>query len=292
MTESSRLSERVLALEEQIRHLPANPPRARRTGLITSVLLAAPVVVTLWLAWSYQTQLRALSHERLFWRLCHDGTTSAERAQAFLYLLAADNTVWESARLNDLNLEGADVPGADIQAARFISCRLQRANFAGAQLSRSSFNLSDLSDAEFSNATLAETSFLKATLERAAFRNADLRGATLEQSKARRGNFVLADLSEANLLLADLSEANLTGANLTDANLEAANFRGANLALTRLPGTRLTDADFSDSNWWRARGFSRETLDDFKVRFPPSGAAEESLRNDFVLWLSADTPTE
>ncbi|MCA9051720.1 MAG: pentapeptide repeat-containing protein, partial [Planctomycetaceae bacterium] len=70
-------------------------------------------------------------------------------------------------------------------------------------------------------------------------------------------------------------------------NLEAAVLRRADLALADLHGAVLTDTDFTNSNWWRARGLSVQLLDEFAVTFAPSPDAEESRRRDFTIWLNS-----
>ena len=92
------------------------------------------------------------------------------------------------------------------------------------------------------------------------------------------------DFSGAHFHGTDLSGANLSGADLSGANLEAAILRGASLDLARLSEAHLKDTDFTNANWWRARGLNRASLDYLVQRFAPTDEAPADLRADFAKW--------
>jgi uncharacterized protein YjbI with pentapeptide repeats len=94
-----------------------------------------------------------------------------------------------------INLSGADLDSAKLNATKLIGVVLREANLDGAEL-----NSADLRGADMREASLFDTELVGARLN-----NADLRGARV----------VYADLS---------------GVDLTGADLRGANFRGTNLA--------------------------------------------------------------
>ncbi|NOX56642.1 MAG: pentapeptide repeat-containing protein [Planctomycetes bacterium] len=252
-----------------------------------AALLLILVCINLWLLHRSIRTAWEQDQARLFWLLCQDGSTPAERARAFLRLAASGNRQWRCARLEKLRLSGVNLPRANLQYANFSQSDLSRADLAEARLRGCLFQAANLAHANLQKADLTDADLLKADLTGANLREAILRAASLEQATVRNANLILADLSEAHLLMADLSGANLTGADLTGANLESASFRGAELALSRLNGANLTDADFSGSNWWRARGLTARQLARLRQRFAPSDEASANRRRDFQLWLKA-----
>jgi len=253
--------------------------------------LAAFSVVTVVTAnlFLLSSQLRQISHdsqEKAFWALSHPGITTDARTDYFLRLAANGNAEWKSAILKKLTLAHADLSGTNLDSASFVSCDFANANLSESTMNRTGFDLCDLSHADLSQSNLRSSSFFKATLVEADFRNANLLSASLEQANARKANFVAAKMGDIFLAMTDLTEADLTGADLSGANLEAAMLNASDLALANFYGTHLEDTDFTDSNWWRARGFSSQQLDEMTLRFAPTARAAESRQRDFEIWLS------
>jgi len=267
----------------------------RRDGVaricIVALFVGSLILLTsnVWLMLEIRESRDVQSVEHLFWLLCHERSTSAERTHAFLELIKARNTEWKSARLGKLNLAGADLIAVDVQFANLIEGDLTKVSFQEADLFRTSFELTDLSDANLSKANLSESTFFKTKLNGANLRDAVLVASSLEQATAHNANLILADLSEAHLLMTDLTGANLTGANLSNANLEAAILTGARLSLTRLTGANLKDTDFTDSNWWRARGLDDDQQRLFVKKFAPGKNADPMYRQDFERWAKGLT---
>lgn len=260
----------------------------RRETLLLAVLTAALAILTVNIVLLFrQTERQAtLTREHFFWVLCQTGHSPAERLAAFHHLVADGNREWRSADLAELNLRGFSSPHADLQQAGFQRSDLTGANLAGAKLNKSSFQLTDLTDADLADADLAEAQCYRAVLKHTSMRHAVLRAAVLQEVKAVNADLMVADLSDADCLMADFSGANLTGANLTGTRLERAVLKGVNLSLVRLEGANLNEADFSDSNWWHARGFTTEQLDFLKQKFAPSTNAPPALKEDYQKWAS------
>jgi uncharacterized protein YjbI with pentapeptide repeats len=252
--------------------------------LIGLVVTAGVLTVNIWLLGRLAEQQRLGSREHAFWVLCQPGHAAAERASSFLQLAAAGNKEWRSADLRELNLAGLKLPGADLQGALFHNANLAGANLAGAHITKGSFAQADLSGADLSEADLSEMQLYRTKLNQANLRRAKLRAAYLQEAQAEKADLMVADLSDADCLMANLTGAKLNGANLTGAKLEAAVLRGANLSLARLDGANLKDADFTNANWWRARGLTSEQIDLLKKKFAPAENAEPALKQDYEKW--------
>lgn len=108
----------------------------------------------------------------------------------------------------DSDLSGLNLQKANLAGANFYESRLVRTNLQGA----------DLSEANFGHARLVQ---------------ANLRDAKLTQAYCSTANFEGADLRGADLTGAYLSKANLRGANLCGANLTDATLSDDQLALAK-----------------------------------------------------------
>ncbi len=132
--------------------------------------------------------------------------------------------------LQEANLEGVNLEGADLRHALFCLTNFNRAN---------------LIDADFSHANLVGADLMHTNGERAKFKGAKILGADLRGSNFSQADFTDALMSSSLLTRANLQEANFSGAalshvvfhradlqysNLTDANLAGADLRWANLS--------------------------------------------------------------
>ncbi|MDG1896989.1 MAG: pentapeptide repeat-containing protein [Fuerstiella sp.] len=244
------------------------------------------VTANLFLLSSQLQQVSQNGQQQAFWALSHPGVTPEQRTDYFLRLASNGNSEWKSAILKKLSLADADLSGTNLDSASFVSCDFANADLSECAMNRTGFDLCDLSHADLSQSNMRNSSFFKATLVETDFRNADLLSATLEQANARKANFVAARMGDIFLAMTDLTEADLTGADLSGGNLEAAVLKSADLALANFYGTHLEDTDFTDSNWWRARGFSSQQLDELTLQFAPTPEATKSRQRDFDIWLS------
>jgi uncharacterized protein YjbI with pentapeptide repeats len=258
------------------------------TGLVIGLLVTVGVLtVNVWLATRLAEDLRRGSREHAFWVLCQPGHSAAERASAFLQLVAAGNKEWRSADLRELNLAGLKFPGADLSLALFNGANLASAELVGAKVVKSSFTQADLSGADLSEADLSEAQLFRTKLGQARLRHAKLRSAFMQEAQAEKADLMMADLSDSVCLMANFAGAKLNGANLNGANLEAAVLRGANLSLARMEGANLKDADLTNVNWWRARGLSSEQIALLRKKFAPATNAEPALKLDYEKWASS-----
>lgn len=261
----------------------------RSPGMLSVLLMVALMVLLTVNAMMIRNQLDQRSGDSLqsaFWDICHPGLTTTQRSELFLKLAADGNTEWQSAILDNLQLDKADLSETSIELARFTKCSFRDAKFVNAVMNGSGLDLTDFTNADFSSAKLRNTTFFKSTLVDANFRNAVLLSTSLEQSKSEGAVFVAAKMGDAFMAMADLTDADLTGADLSGAHLEAAILKNADLALANLYGAFMEDVDLTDSNWWRARGLESRQLEEFALRFPPTSNASESRQRDFQIWLS------
>lgn len=292
MSELARLQARVDALERGNSRPPRSACRSWLLPLLVAMLLLAVLGVDLWLWREHDRHVAARTQADQFWLLCRGPATDTQRTTAFLRLAGSGHGEWRSANLSGLHLQNVNLERVDLSLANLSACDLTGARLDHVNLSKSLLQSTVLSQADLTSAQLVEADLLRAVLEKARFRNADLSGASLEQAVAREAQFVIATMSEAYLLMADLSGANLTGADLRGANLEAADLTGAMLALARFDGARLKDTNLTNTDWWRARGFTSDQIDDFKQQFSPTADADPKLIDDFRRWSSDEPPSE
>lgn len=265
----------------------SEPSRWSRVGLPVALVAAFGVLtVNVWLAGGLVQQQRSASRERDFWLLCQPGSTPLERETAFRHLVAAGNREWRSADLWQLNLAGVALAGADLQGATFLRTNLAGANLAGAVLRKSNLELADLTGADLSQANLREARLAQALLRGATLRRANLGAGSLAQAQAENADFSAADLSDTDCLMARLDGAKLRGANLSGARMASAVLKGADLAEARLDGADLTDTDFTNANWWAARGLTTAQLGELKKKFPPTAQSDPALYADFERWAA------
>jgi uncharacterized protein YjbI with pentapeptide repeats len=282
MSENSNLAERVDALEKAAVGRRGSP----FSGWWPVALLALVTLLTVNLWLIYQTQLtrQQATLEHRFWVVGHGAYPARERAEAFLALVAFGNREWRGACLDGLDLTGAKLSQSDLSEADFKNSLLARATLVSARLYRAKFHQADLTDAILDGADLSSADLFQAVLRRVNLPRAHLRGANLHQVDAMEANLAAAQLTDAYLVMINLSRAGLAGADLSGANLEGAILKGANVSLARMAGVLLKDADLTDCNWWRARGFSLDQLEWLESKFPPSEKAPTALREDYLAW--------
>jgi len=285
MANESNLQARVEALEKRL-SVPLRTGRFWST--LVFLLLCGVFSANLWLVLQQLEKASKAEKEHLFWIVCHSENHS-QREDAFLKLVALKNTEWRSARLNGLTFKKANLQGVDLQNADFSESDLSGANLADSLLIDCKFRLVNLTGADLSRVEAARSDFRKAVLTKCNFRAANLHSASLQQAVAKKAQLVTASLADAFLPMIDLTDADLTGTDFTGAVLDSATLKGANLWLARFSGASLRDIDLTDANWWRARGFTTDQIEEFKKLFPPSENADLSRRKDYLLWLQAST---
>lgn len=282
-SEDNAIETRLRALEQRAR---LTSPR-RSTAGVSALFLGLLLVLLCWNVWLLRSQIAAVntqSKERLFWALCHEEATTEERARAMLRLISEGNTEWRSAHLARLDLSGAQLAGVSLESANLEYCKFTHANLSRANLTGCNLRAVDLAEANLQESSLGQSDLLRANLSKASLRKALLSGASLDQANLEGADLVRADLTETFLSMANFTDADLAGADLRDAILDAAVLRNVNLALALVTRVNIADTDFTNCNWWRARGFTEEQIEMLKQKFPPNADAPQSVINDFELW--------
>ncbi len=137
----------------------------------------------------------------------------------------------DGANLDSAHLEGAYLWRAHLVGARFDYAHLEGAHLSGADLRGARFWGAHFRHADVGNLHMGDGSTVKARFDGVDFSRADLSsvifsGAELHGAKFTEANLAEAFLSEADLTDADLTGAGLTGAYLVDADLTGAKFDG------------------------------------------------------------------
>lgn len=183
-------------------------------------------------------------------------------------------TLFESVRLDGINLsqfdlaqadfKGASLKGANLSYSILDNAALQGASLHKADLSYASVRYGQLEDAKLQEAYLTSAIMEYCDLKHVDLRNAHLQeadlshanmlGAVLTQANVRKARLQLANLQNTNFDLAymvevdfhgaDLSFASLRSADLSNSNLTKADLSFAILSNTNLQGTDLNQADF------------------------------------------------
>jgi uncharacterized protein YjbI with pentapeptide repeats len=175
------------------------------------------------------------------------------KAEDVLKRYAAGERIFVGINLNEANLSGADLSHTDLSGSNLSVANLSGANLSEANLSRAKLNVAKLNGANLTKANLSEAILNVANLALADLTRADLSQASLVRAELSRSDLSSANLSRANLSGADLKDAKLRNANLANANLSRADLKwtvltGANLAEANLHGTDMSSADCSGAD--------------------------------------------
>lgn len=258
-----------------------------KTILFTAALLSLGILTANVVLINRQlSRLTSGSLEKSFYVLCSDEASATDRKSAFLSLVNSEHREWRSANMDKVDLSGTNIANANLDGLRIRESNLRDSDFSNCVLTAGSLSVSNMTDAVFDDADLSEANLFKAVLDKASLQRTKLTSASLSQATVHDANLVLAEFGEADLLMCDFTGSNLAGADLRGANLEAAKLNDCNIALARFDNAILTDTDFSDSNWWRARGLSSDQLMELAVKYPPTESNPSRL-NDFEKWLES-----
>lgn len=157
------------------------------------------------------------------------------------------------ANLARADLSGADLSVADLSNANLSGVNLRGANLSGDLLCGAILGGADLSGANLSGANLSRTDLCRADLSGANLSGADLNGADLSEADLSGTNLnaaylISTDLREAYMKNADLESAILFGSKLIGANLSKTNLKGVNLEEADLRLANLIEADLRGAN--------------------------------------------
>ena len=194
----------------------------------------------------------------------------------------ADSGSGEPANFCEMNLENADLAGADLRKANLKRTRLSGASLSGANLEGAQLHGADLSRANLKGANLVDANVRKSNLEGVDLSETDSRGVILRKSWA-----VSAKLTGADLSGADMSKIDLQGASLKGANMQ-----GVNLRKAILTGADLRDVNLNDSNLKKSELSGADLTGASLVGADLTGANLEGTNVEPAQLLNADGMTE
>jgi hypothetical protein len=181
----------------------------------------------------------------------------------------------------------------------FSSARLEQANLSGSKLNGANFLNADLSGANLSGAKLHSALLYTAHLFMANLSNADLQGASFFTADIRNANLSGTDLRSADLRSADLTGADLRGANVTEARTGDTFFSNIDLReVEGLEGVKhVGPSEISISTLYRSEGQIPEIFlrgcgvpESFIVQIPALVAALQPIQfySCFISYSHAD----
>jgi uncharacterized protein YjbI with pentapeptide repeats len=147
---------------------------------------------------------------------------------------SAKRTNFTRARLNEAHMSGVDLRGAKLEEAQLEAAEISYSLLTGADFSSARLDKADLTG----GVAAQGAQFLIASLQ-----GADLTGAQLQA----------ADFASASLQGAVLNYAHLQGVVLRDAELDAASFLQARMDAADMTGAKLSGADFRGAGVWLAK---------------------------------------
>lgn len=140
--------------------------------------------------------------------------------------------------LSELDLEGIELPGANLSDVEACNTNFSEAFLVGADFANSCLIRANLRNAVLFGVDLSGAYMFEADLKGADLRNANLSGADLSGADLSEVNFQGADLRNV-----DLSGASLVGAVLVDVNFEGAILKEANFSNSIMKNVNLSGFD-------------------------------------------------
>lgn len=201
-------------------------------------------------------------------------TTQMELGERIFMEYQAGRRSFNGDSLQEIQLAGVGMPGAD-----FGEANLLWANLEGADLYRSDFKLAilrgaNLRNAKLENANLSEANLVEAILDEANLRNADLSDAMLNGSligiEAEQANF-----SRAQIHASNFTNANLVGALFHAAKLDYVDFRNANLRAADFTGAQINSINYEGADTTGTIGLENIPSTNFDPVDPFEGKSEE-----------------
>jgi uncharacterized protein YjbI with pentapeptide repeats len=182
------------------------------------------------------------------------------------------NVDWAGAYVGDLNLEDANLAGANFEKVSTVVVNGNETTYHSINLSRANLKKANLFATDLRVANLQGANLVLSNL-----RATDLSEADISDADLMSANLIAANLKAANLTSANLENANLSGAylwlaNLTNTNLKSANLRSVSLFEANLKGTNLLFANLRDANLNNAIFDEKTVLPDLQ----PSGTFDEN----------------
>ena len=198
-----------------------------KTSLLFMTIPLIPIVTILIKVQSSKVAEKQLSDDYELVQDCGEEKDCEGLSEA-LERLVNSNKNLQSYELNNVDLEGANLKGADLTLTD-----LKNANLEGVKLQRAKLKGVRLQEANLQSANLQKADLGGTELQGANLQNANLQKAELRRTKLEGANLQGANLQKAELIFVDFKNASFKGANLKDAmilssqNLSAAQIKSA-----------------------------------------------------------------
>jgi uncharacterized protein YjbI with pentapeptide repeats len=173
------------------------------------------------------------------------------------------------ANLKDANLMNANLMNAKLENANLMNAKLEDANLMNAKLEDANLMNAKLEDANLMNAKLMNTNLMNANLRNGKLMNANLNGAGLMNAKLEDAKLMNAKLMNAKLMNAKLMNANLRNGKLMNANLNGAGLMNAKMEGTifnraKLRGCNIQNAIFDEMTDFRGADIDFITIQNLR----------------------------
>lgn len=152
------------------------------------------------------------------------------------------------ANLSHANLSGACLLGANLASASLADALLVGTNFENARLQGADFSRTQLLGVKLDGAQLKGATFTEVAFWRSSLFKYDLEGARFDRANLYKTVLAGCNLRGAHFINSNLKEANLIGADLTGAHLIGADLTSATLAEATLEGANLSNAILFEAN--------------------------------------------
>lgn len=239
-------------------------------GCLTVMLLLLLVVGLAGLSWQnkigYRKQLSDAPAERrshLFRKII---TELIDTERPLLTNLEIKSLNASNLRLHHVTLSDSTLHDAIFQKASLFDTTMQ-----SAQVDNGNFEDASIVDTSLDHAHLERSTFYHATITKADFRKADIQSTSFIAANISRSDFTDADATNADFTQANIS-ASFTGTVLRNARFvnavidESCDFSGA----------VVEGADFRQTSWWLARGWSPLQVRDLSIKFGPADLIRSS----------------
>jgi tetratricopeptide (TPR) repeat protein len=102
----------------------------------------------------------------------------------------------------------------------------------------------------------------------------DFGGAQIEGTKFRTTRLTFVSFRDAKLTVVDFSGSSLSEVDFENANLDRVSFAKADIKAANFTGAELNDEiDFTEAEWWMARGWTEDQFKQLELKFPHSSFA-------------------
>ena len=183
--------------------------------------------------------------------------------------LSSEGRKGEQAYLPNVNLNGADLAGADLRKAVLTGASLIKADLTEAKLDGACLVRAKMEDATLNRASLSDTSFDGADLSKAtlkdveldytSFAKATLKGAFFNSVNARNVNFCGSDLSCADIYVSSFTKCNFSHTKAV-CEIPHSEDNTLHLVMCVFKNCNLCDIQWNDSNLYEVRFIHSELI--------------------------------